>query len=171
MPIKLFLIFYQVTFGLYLYFWFLGNYRDFVSYKKLKLNPELLALGLFVFTILPYFIYGVIQKALDMHGLNLVTDISFDLVIAGTEAAFLFFQFQIFSGFLKKKLTKSFSVTTIVLGFFILSGLKKVLPMTVPFYIFWEMVLILIQGGILAIVQRDLNLYWRIENEQTNRIH
>jgi len=171
MPIKLFLVFYQVTFGLYLYFWFLGNYRDFVSYKKLKLNPELLALGLFVFTILPYFIYGVIQKALDIHGPNPVTDISFDLVIAGTEAAFLFFQFQIFSGFLKKKLTKSFSVTTIILGFFILSGLKKVLPMTVPFYIFWEMVLILIQGGILAIVQRDLNLYWRIENEQVNHIH
>ena len=28
------------------------------------------------------------------------------------------------------------------------------------------MVLILIQGGVLAIVQRDLNLFWKFENER-----
>ena len=109
--------------------------------------------------------YSVIQKAVDMLWPSPVADISFDLAVAGTETAFLFFQFQMFSGFLKKKLTKPFSVPAIILGFFILSGLKKVLPLTIPFYLFWEMVLILIQGGVLAIVQRDLNLYWRLENE------
>ncbi|MBT5471772.1 MAG: PrsW family intramembrane metalloprotease, partial [Nitrospina sp.] len=167
MPVKLFLIFYQMTFGLYLYFWFLGNYRDFTSYKKLKHNPELLALGLFIFSILPYFVYGVLQRTLDLNVVSgSVTDISFDLVVAALESAFLYSQFQMFSGFLAKKLKKSISVPMVILSFFILSGLKKVLLPTAPFYLFWEMVLILIQGGVLAFVQRDLNLYWKLENER-----
>jgi len=167
MPVKLFLIFYQMTFGLYLYFWFLGNYRDFTSYKKLKLNPELLALGLFVFTILPYFVYGVIKKKLLLTGAGgPVADALLDLFVAAIESAFLYYQFQMFSGFLKKKLKKSFSVSIIILSFFVLSGLRKVLLPTIPFYIFWEMVLILTQGGVLAFVQRDLNLYWKLENER-----
>ena len=171
MPVKLFLIFYQMTFGLYLYFWFLGNYRDFTSYKKLKLNPELLALGLFILTIFPYFIYGVIQNALGVYGTIPAADFPFQLAMAGAESAFLYFQFQMLSGFLKKKLKKSFSVPVIILGFFILSGLKKALPLTIPFYLFWEMLLILMQGGVLAIVQRDLNLYWKLENERTGSVH
>ena len=166
MPVKLFLIFYQMTFGLYLYFWFLGNYRDFTSYKKLKLNPELLALGLFVVTILPYYFYGVFQKVFEWQGTNPVVDISLNLAMAGTETAFLYFQFKMFSGFLNKKLQNPFSVSITVLGFFILSGTKKILSPTIPFYLAWEMVLILIQGGVLAIVQRDLNLFWKFENER-----
>ena len=171
MPVKLFLIFYQMTFGLYLYFWFLGNYRDFTSYKKLKLNPELLALGLFVFTVLPYFFYGVIQRTLNVQEVNQGVDISLNLAVAGIETAFLYFQFQMFSGFLKKKLAKPFSVPVVILPLFILSGLKKVLAPTIPFYIFWEMALILLQGVVLAIVQRDLNLYWKVENERDQRIN
>ena len=163
MPVKLFLIFYQVTFGLYLYFWFLGNYRDFVSYKKLKLNAELLALGLFVFTILPYFIYGVFLQVLSAYGAGV--EFLFHLLVAGIETAFLYFQFKMFSGFMVKKLRKSFSVPVVILAFFILSGLKKILPTDTPFYLLWEIVLILFQGGVLAYVQRDLNLYWKIENE------
>jgi protease PrsW len=166
MPVKLFLIFYQMTFGLYLYFWFLGNYRDFTSYKKLKLNPELLALGLFIITILPYFFYGVIQKVFEWQGINPVADISLNLAVAVTEAAFLYFQFKMFSRFLNKELQNPFSVPVIVLGFFILSGIKKILSPTIPFYLAWEMALIFIQGGVLAIVQRDLNLYWKFENER-----
>ena len=171
MPVKLFLIFYQATFGLYLYFWFLGNYRDFTSYKKLKLNPELLALGLFVFTVLPYFFYGVIQRTLNVQEVNQGVDISLNLAVAGIETAFWYFHFQMFSGFLKKKLAKPFSVPVVILPLFILSGLKKVLAPTIPFYIFWEMALILLQGGVLAIVQRDLNLYWKVENERDQRIN
>jgi RsiW-degrading membrane proteinase PrsW (M82 family) len=167
MPVKLFLIFYQVTFGLYLYFWFLGNYRDFTSYKKLKLNPEFLAVGLFVLTILPYFVYGFFRETLTWNGgPSLLIDVSFDLFMAGIEATFLYYQFQMFSKFFEKKLAKPFSVPMIILVFFILSGLKKVLSSTIPFYLFWEMILILLQGGVLAFVQRDLNLYWRLENER-----
>ncbi len=163
MPVKLFLIFYQVTFGLYLYFWFLGNYRDFVSYKKLKLNAELLALGLFVFTILPYFIYGVFLQVLSAYGAGV--EFLFHLLVAGIETAFLYFQFKMFSGFMVKKLRKSFSVPVVILAFFILSGLKKILPTDTPFYLLWEIVLIIFQGGVLAFVQRDLNLYWKLENQ------
>jgi RsiW-degrading membrane proteinase PrsW (M82 family) len=169
-PIKLFLLFYQLTFGLYLYFWFLGNYRDFVSYKKLKLNPELLALCLFIFTILPYFFYGVTLKFLDLGQGSSLANIFFNLAVAGIEATFLYFQFQMFSGFLKKKLEKSFSVPIIILSLFILSGLRKVLPSTIPYYLVFEMVLILFQGGVLAIVQRDLNLYWELENERVHSL-
>ncbi|MGV7221949.1 MAG: PrsW family intramembrane metalloprotease [Nitrospinales bacterium] len=168
MPVKLFMIFYQITFGLYLYFWFLGNYRDFASYKKLKINPELLALGFFIFTILPYFFYRIILYALDIHALNPAVDISFNLAIAGIEVGFLYFQFQMFSGFLSSKLAKPFSLTIIILGFFVLSALKKILDPTIPFYLFWEITLIFFQAGILGIVQRDLNLFWRIENEQAD---
>lgn len=172
MPVKLFLIFYQVTFGLYLYFWFLGNYRDFTSYKKLKLNPELLALSLFVFTVLPYFVYGVIQRTLILNSASSpVADFYFNLFVAGIESAFLYFQFQMLSSVLKNKGMKSFSVPIVILSFFILSGLKKLLPTEVPFYLLWEMLLILIQGGVLAVVQKHLNLYWRLENERVKSIH
>ncbi|MBC8283684.1 MAG: PrsW family intramembrane metalloprotease [Nitrospinae bacterium] len=170
MSIKLFLFFYQLTFGLYFYFWFLGNYRDFTSYKKLKLNPELLALCLFIFTILPYFFYGVLHSVLGSSQPRPLADAFFNLAVAGIETTFLYFQFQMFSGFLKKKLKKPFSVPVIILSFFILSALKKVLPETIPYYLVWEMILILIQGGVLAIVQRDLNLYWELENERVHNI-
>jgi len=128
-------------------------------------------LGLFVFTVLPYFFYGVIQRTLNVQEVNQGVDISLNLAVAGIETAFLYFQFQMFSGFLKKKLAKPFSVPVVILPLFILSGLKKVLAPTIPFYIFWEMALILLQGGVLAIVQRDLNLYWKVENERDQRIN
>jgi len=166
MPVKLFLIFYQITFGLYLYFWFLGNYRDFASYKKLKFNPELLALGFFILTILPYFIFPIVRYALDINAYSPAVDISFNLVMAGIESGFLYFQFQMFSVFFKNKLAKPFSVAIIIIGFFVLSALKKLLEPTIPLYIVWEIILIFFQGGVLGIVQRDLNLFWRIENEQ-----
>jgi len=96
LPVKLFLIFYQLTFGLYLYFWFLGNYRDFTSYKKLKLNPELLALGLFIITVSPYFAYGLVLKTLGLQATSWGVDICFNLVIAVAETSFLYFQFCVF---------------------------------------------------------------------------
>ncbi len=170
-PVKLFLIFYQLTFGLYLYFWFLGNYRDFTSYKKIKINPELLALGLFVFSIIPYFFYGVLKNFFGVHEFSLVVESFFVFSIAAIESAFLYFQFHLFSGFMKGKLNKPFSAPFITLGFFILSGLKKLLSPAISFYILWEMVLIFFQGCLLAIVQRDLNLYWEHENEKRHNPH
>ena len=165
MPIILFLFFYQVTFGLYLYFWFLGNYRDVTSYKKLKINPELLALGLFVVTVFPYFIFGIVQNALGVQEPSLMVDISFNLAVAGVETYFLYVQFKMFSGFLKNKLKEPFSLPVVTVSFFVLSGIKKILSPEIPSYIVLEMFLILLQGGVLATVQRDLNLYWRIESE------
>jgi hypothetical protein len=108
---------------------------------------------------------------LHVPGFDSAVDIFFHLAVAGVEASFLYFQLQIFSGFLQKKLPRSFSVPIIILSFFVLSALKKVLEPTIPFYLFWEMGLIFVQGGILALVQRDLNLYWRLENEGTSSVH
>jgi protease PrsW len=166
--IKLFLLFYQMTFGFYLYFWFLKNYRDFASYKSLKINPELLALGLFTLTILPYFFYGVTLKYYKIQSVNLVIDTSFNLVVAGIESLFLYFQFQLFSKYFKEDLGNSFSVSKVIIIFFILSGLKKTLSPSIQFYLFIEMILIFFQGLVLAFVQRDLNRYWKYENEISN---
>ena len=52
--------------------------------------------------------------------------------------------------------------------FFILSGLKKTLSPTINYYLFIEMILIFFQGLVLAFVQRDLNRYWKHENERSN---
>jgi len=168
MPVKLFLIFYQMTFGLYLYFWFLGNFRDFTSYKKLKLNPELLVLGMFLLTILPQYFYTVIQKGLNVPEVSQWVEMSFNLAVAGIEAAFLYFQFQILSHYFNKKLIKPFPIAIIVLSFFVLSGLKKALDPTMPYYLFWEMILIFLQGGVLAVFQKDINLYWKFENDKAH---
>ncbi|PIR00891.1 MAG: hypothetical protein COV66_03420 [Nitrospinae bacterium CG11_big_fil_rev_8_21_14_0_20_45_15] len=170
-PVKLFLIFYQLTFGLYLYFWYLGNYRDFASYKKLKINPELRALSLFILTILPYFFYRIAPNALGMQRASPEMDIFFNLAMAGIETVFLYFQFKMFARFLKNKLEKPFSITLIICLFFILSALKKTLPQTVPYYLIWEILLIFLQGGVLAIVQNDLNLYWKAEDKTTPANH
>ncbi|MEK9629456.1 MAG: PrsW family glutamic-type intramembrane protease [Nitrospinota bacterium] len=166
LPVKFFLIFYQVTFGFYLYFWFLGNYRDFSSYKNLKLNPELLALGLFIFTVLPYYFYGIVQNYIEANGFSREINVCFNLAIAGIESTFLYFQFKMFSRFLKNNMDKPFPLLPVIFSFFIFSGLKKVLPLSIPFYILWKMGLTFFQGGVLAFVQRDLNLYWRLENEK-----
>jgi len=167
LPVKLFLIFYQLTFGLYLYFWYLGNNRDFTSYKKLKINPELRALSLFIITILPYYFYRIAPNALGLQRTNPETDFIFNLIMAGIETAFLNVQFKMFARFFKNKLEKSFSVTPITCIFFILSAIKKTLPLTVPFYLIWEIILIFLQGAVLALVQRDLNLYWHTEEKTT----
>ncbi len=164
MSVKLFLISYILTFGLYLYFWFLGNYRDFTSYKKLKINPEFLALSFFIFTILPYFFYRIAPAALGMQRASSDLDIFFNLTMAGIETIYLYFQFKMFSAFLKNKLDNPFSVTITTVIFFILSALKKTLPQTLPYYAIWELLLIFFQAGVLAIVQRDLNLYWKLED-------
>jgi RsiW-degrading membrane proteinase PrsW (M82 family) len=168
MPIKLFLLFYQMTFGFYLYFWFLRNYRDLASYKTLKINPELLALGLFILTVLPYYFYGAVLNYYRIDKVSFMIDISFNLLVAGIESLFLYFQFHMFLKFFKKKLANSFSVSIVIVMFFILSGLKKTLSPTINYYLFIEMILIFFQGLVLAFVQRDLNRYWKHENERSN---
>lgn len=56
LPVKHFLFLYVLTFGLYFYFWFLRNYRNFRDYKRININPEIKTLALFSTAIIPYFI-------------------------------------------------------------------------------------------------------------------
>ena len=106
-----------------------------------------------------------------LENLQPMGDIFFNLAVAGIETGFLFYQLQMISGFLKNRLEKTFSVPIIILAFFVLSAVKKALPITVPFYLLWEIILIFIQGGVLSFIQKDLNLYWKVENERTHSVH
>jgi RsiW-degrading membrane proteinase PrsW (M82 family) len=167
-PIKHFLILYGLTFGFYFYFWFLRNYRNFRNYKRIKINPELKTLVLFSAAIFPYFVYGVILGESAVPQFHSSVKISFDLVIAGIPAIFLFFQLRILKRFLKRKMKGTFNVGIIVIGFFVLNGLGKLWPPNVSYYWFAVMILIVFEGIVLAFVQKDLNAYWKLERGETN---
>ena len=166
-PLKTIFLFYGLTFGLYLYFWFLGNYRDFKNYKHLNINPELRALGLFVLTTVPNFIFGTILNIFGKYGDPFI-EIPFNLLMAGIGTTFLFFQLQMIKGFLKEKLKDPFSVFTIAFFFFVLSSARRTLNPNSLYYWAYEIILILLQGGVLAVVQRDLNIFWKYKNGQSD---
>ena len=54
----------------------------------------------------------------------------------------------------------------LVLMFFALSALRKFLPPGISFYWWLEFTLIFLQGGVLAVVQKHLNVYWAHEREK-----
>lgn len=162
-----FFILYGLTFGLYFYFWFLRNYRKFRNHKGIKLNPELIALSLFIFSTIPYFIYGVILEKSDEFQFKPGIKIFLDWGIAGIQATFLFFQLAIIKKFLKRRIKGSFQVLTIVLGYFVLDGSIRILPSDVAYYLYYAIIMTLVQGGILAVVQNDLNRYWQEERRRS----
>jgi len=168
-PVKYFLIFYGMTFGFYLYFWFLRNCRNFKAHKNLKLNPELRTLSLFVLTIIPFYIYGDILRALHKNIFDPVVFIPFNFIMAGIETAFLFALLRMIKQFLSEKMKKSFPLSLIVFIFFALSVLRKLLPSGTPHSLLLEIVLIILQGGALAVVQRDLNIYWNLRKRKLNK--
>jgi protease PrsW len=165
-PVKYFLILYGLTLGFYFYFWFLGNYRDFRNYKRIKINPEMKTLALFIAAVIPYFVYGVVLRKSGLPQFHPMVRISLDLILAGIPAAFLFFQLRIIKRFLKRKMKGTFSVVGVVLGFFIINGLGKVWPPNLAYYWLAVMVLVACEGIVLAFVQRDLNAYWKLEREE-----
>jgi len=163
---SLFLILYGLTFGLYFYFWFLRNYRKFRNHKGINLNPELITLELFVLSIIPYLVLGMILEKSIGYQFEPFLKISLDWVVAGIQTAFLFFQLRIIKRFLKRRVKGTFKVLTIILKFFILDGAIKMLPPDMSHYLFYAIVLILFQGWVLADVQRDLNKYWGQERRR-----
>lgn len=166
-PLRLLLLFYGLTMGLYFYFWFFRNYRDFASYKKLKINPEFRVLILFALSIIPYFIYGVILGTLGKNEVGPVITVSFNLCMAGVESTFIFFQLRMIKKFLKRKMKNTFPLVTISLAYFVVNGWGNVLQPNAPYYLPMEFILILLQGSVLAMVQRDLNRYWQIERDES----
>ena len=166
--VKYFLLLYGLTFGFYLYFWFLKNYRNFRNYKQININPELKTLVLFSTAIIPYFIYGVVLGESGLSQFHPFVKILFDLIIAGIQTAFLFFQLRIIKRFLKRKMKGTFSVGTIVLGFFILNGLGKLWSSDLAYYWLAVMILVACEGIVLAFVQKDLNAYWKLERGEAD---
>ena len=166
LPVKYFLFLYGVTFGFYYYFWFLKNYRNFRDYKRININPEMKTLILFSTAIIPYFLYGVVLGESGLSQFHPFVRISFDLVIAGIQATFLFFQLRIIKRFLKRKMKGTFSVVGIVLGFFILNSLGKLWSPSLGYYWFAVIILVVCEGIVLAFVQKDLNAYWKQERRQ-----
>ncbi len=163
--IKQFLLFYSLTFGLYQYFWFHRNNRDFRNYKKIKINPELRTLGLFIFTFVPYYLYGNVMGLLNKDPFDPYIFLPSSLLAAGIETGFWFFQFKMIKRYMKETLKKSFSLMVIILIIFALSSVRKLIPSGIPHYLMADFVLILFQGGVLAWVQKDLNIYWKLEKD------
>jgi RsiW-degrading membrane proteinase PrsW (M82 family) len=168
LPVKLFLVLYGLTFGFYFYFWYLRNYRNFRNYKRIKINPEWKTLILFSAAVIPYFIYGVVLGESGLSQFHPVVKITFDLILAGIPAIFLYFQLRIIKRFLKRKMKGTFNAAVIVLGFFILNGLRKLWPPDLSYYWFMVMILIVCEGIVLAFVQKDLNAYWKLERDEAD---
>lgn len=160
------LILYGLTFGLYFYFWFLRNYRKFRNHKEINLNPELITLGLFIISIIPYFVLGMILRKLDDFQFHTLFMVSLDWIVAGVRTVFLYFQLRIIKRYLKRQLKGTFNILVIVVQFFILDGAIKMLPADMPYYLFYVVTLILFQGWVLASVQNDLNSYWQLERRK-----
>lgn len=161
-PVNYFLIFYGLTFGFYLYFWFHRTCRNFRAHKNLNLNPELRTLSFFVFTIIPFYIYGDVLRGLEKNIFDPAIFIPFNFFMACVETVFLFVLLRMIKGFLDEKMKKSFPLFMIVLMFFVLSVTRKLLPTDLSYYLFFEMTLIMLQGGVLAFVQKDINNYWKL---------
>lgn len=164
--ISFFLILYGLTFGLYFYFWFLRNYRKFRNHKGIKINPELKFLELLILSIIPYLVLGMILGKLIDFPFQPFIKVSLDWIVAGIQAAFLFFQLRIIKKFLKRRIKETFKVQNIILQYFVLDGAIKMLPSDMSYYLFYAIILILFQGGVLALVQEDLNRYWQQERRR-----
>lgn len=163
-PIKV-LIFYGMTFGFYLYFWFYRNYRDFKIYKNLNLNPELRTIVLYTFGIIPFYIYGYVMQALGKNIFDALIVIPFNLFLAAIETGFLFFLVQLIKENIGERLETSFNFWMIIILFFVTSVIRKLIPIDLPHYRLVEFMTILVQGGIFARVQKDLNFYWEMEGK------
>lgn len=164
--ISFFFILYGLSFGLYFYFWFLRNYRKFRNHKGIKINPELQFMELLILSIIPYFVLGIFLGKLSDIPFQPFIKGSLDWIVAGIQTAFLFFQLRMIKRFLKRRIKESFKVLNIILLYFALAGAIKMLPSDMPYYLFYAIILILFQGGVLARVQVDLNRYWQQERRR-----
>ncbi len=168
-PVMQFFLIYGLTFGLYLYFWLHRIYREFRNYKHIDVNPELQALSFFVLTVLPFFVLGTVLKALGQKPADSGAVVPFMLALAVIETVFVFFLLRTVKRILNERLQRSFTVVFIVVLFFASSVVRKVLPPGFQFYWWFEILIIWVQGGILALVQKDLNAYWHLEGRRVDR--
>lgn len=158
-------IYFGLTFGLYFYFWYYRVCREFNAYKKLKLDPELRTLILFASTLIPYLIYGAVLEDPQKLPWDDTANIHFNITMAFIETAFLFTLLKMVMKFSKSD-RNTFLITFFSsLIFFALSTTRKLLPSEVPYHLWLQFILILLQGGILAGIQKVLNVYWKTERK------
>ncbi|UCD10616.1 MAG: PrsW family intramembrane metalloprotease [Nitrospinaceae bacterium] len=160
-PVGQFMLFYGLTLGLYLYFWFYRNYHEFKGHRHLKLSPERRTLVLYGLTLIPYFVYGAIMEELDVYAFPPAIDITFNFLMVAVETALLYFLLRVVHTYICRRLRKGvFNLAATTTLFFFFGALRKLLPLDVANYWWFELALIWMQGGILAAVQRDINRYW-----------
>ena len=165
-PVYQFLIVYALTFGLYIYFWFYRNYKNFKEYKKLDLNPEFRVLALFILTIIPYFIYGAILGSLGGYSFPPGVAISFNLIMVAIETVFIIVLFRTIKESIGRTVEKSPIFLIVIVLFFIFGGLRKVLPTVVAYHWWLEILLIWLQGGALSLAQQKVNIFWKAERHE-----
>ena len=119
-----------------------------------------------ILSIIPYLVLGMILGKLIDFPFQPFIKVSLDWIVAGIQAAFLFFQLRIIKKFLKRRIKETFKVQNIILQYFVLDGAIKMLPSDMSYYLFYAIILILFQGGVLALVQEDLNRYWQQERRR-----
>jgi RsiW-degrading membrane proteinase PrsW (M82 family) len=159
-PVAHLLIFYVMTFGLYIYFWFYRNYCNFKEYKNLDINPEFRVLGFFILTIIPYFTYGTILRELGGHSFPLGVEISFYLIMVGIETMYLFFLLLMIRENIELSVNCSAVFLIVVILFFSLGCLRKFLPWVMSYPWWLEIILIWLQGGVLSLAQLKINIFW-----------
>ena len=145
-PIKFFIALYALTGGLYIFYWFYKNLKNFKDHKVLNQNPYLLLWG-----YLAYFIFWVVGYALlfallgDLEAETLAPAIDYPVQLFGDviEVIFIFLLLRKIKSFMSESLDDSFSLNYVCLLVFLIQAVTILLPMGIPFY--WS-ILFLVQN-------------------------
>ena len=162
-PIKSFLVLYALTGGLYIFYWFYKNLKNFKDHKVLNQNPYLLLWGYLAYFIF-WFVGYVLLFALlgDLEAETLAPAIDYPVQLFGnvTEVIFIFLLLRKIKSFMSESLDDSFSLNYVCLLVFLIQAVTMLLPMGIPFYYSIVLLLTFLTGMILSVVQKDLNRYW-----------
>ncbi len=159
------ILFYILTLGFYLYFWFYRIYRQIRNQKRCRVDPELRVMALFILTIVPFFLFGRLYGVFTTPSETRLAEWSLYLFVAGMESVFLLGLFQLLHRIMRKKIKSPFNLWLMVGLYFVLSVAAKSIPLDMTGYWFAEIFALGLQGGVLARVQNDLNHFWEMERE------
>ncbi len=162
-------IFYVVTFGFYFYFWFYRTYRQVRNYKGCRVNPELRVMSLFIVTLIPYYIFSRILGEFETLSSGFIAELSIYGFVSIAEALFFWFLLKTLCGIIKSRCDSLFNSYALASIFALFSFSAKALPLNTTGYWAGEIILLGLQGGVLAWVQKYMNLYWKLERKHWER--
>ena len=167
-PIKFFIALYALTGGLYIFYWFYKNLKNFTDHETLNQKPYSLLWGYlafnvfsFILIVLLFFLFGGLEtEKLDLMGY------STELFVLVGSIIFTFLLLRKIKSILTEKLDDLFSINNICLLIFLIGAILMFVPEETPY--FWHIVLLsaFLTGIIFSVVQKDLNRYW--EKEQNH---